>query len=290
MAIDYLYESLGSLEQRFSYSVYLQYHRKYWTIVYPVILLYLLFIYFAREWMKSRPKFTLRRTLITWNSILALFSLWGAARSLPELYSTLCEKGIHGAICHPPVMHPSYGLAVAAFILSKFVELGDTVFIILRKQKLIFLHWYHHVTVLFCVCFTVNYDLSTVRWYVTTNYTVHSVMYSYYALKAMNVHVPRIISILITTGQLAQMVIAFAITAYAANERFFARECTVDPVNIGLGLICYGSYFLLFGHFFYLAYVKKEGKRKFKSDSVTATETTTKCNFLDTNENKIKSL
>lgn len=34
------------------------------------------------------------------------------------------------------------------FVFSKVPELGDTVFIILRKRPLIFLHWYHHVTVL----------------------------------------------------------------------------------------------------------------------------------------------
>lgn len=28
------------------------------------------------------------------------------------------------------------------FVLSKLPELGDTIFIVLRKQPLIFLHWY----------------------------------------------------------------------------------------------------------------------------------------------------
>lgn len=28
------------------------------------------------------------------------------------------------------------------FTLSKMVELGDTIFIVVRKQELIFLHWY----------------------------------------------------------------------------------------------------------------------------------------------------
>ena len=45
----------------------------------------------------------------------------------------------------------SCGLWVALFIYSKVPELIDTLFLILRSREVIFLHWYHHITVLlFC--------------------------------------------------------------------------------------------------------------------------------------------
>lgn len=279
-----LIENFESFERNFNYSSYLEWHMKLWPLVYPVIALYLASIFFIQKWMVNRPAYSLKKPLLIWNTCLALFSVWGATRSVPELMNTIKSKGLRDAICESPAMSSAYSLSVAAFILSKFLELGDTMFIVLRKQKLIFLHWYHHVTVLFCVCFTVNYPLSTLRWYVSTNYTVHSVMYTYYALKAMKFTVPKFIAILITTGQMVQMVIAFTITWYAANEKVHGRQCNVDVRNILLGLICYGSYFYLFGRFFYFAYcVKREKKNESihlpKAHSIQ----------LDANRNKIKS-
>lgn len=46
----------------------------------------------------------------------------------------------------------SSGLWTWLFCLSKLAELGDTIFIVLRKRPLIFLHWYSHLKVLLCVC------------------------------------------------------------------------------------------------------------------------------------------
>uniref|UniRef100_A0A1B0D5J0 Elongation of very long chain fatty acids protein n=1 Tax=Phlebotomus papatasi TaxID=29031 RepID=A0A1B0D5J0_PHLPP len=93
------------------------------------------------------------------------------------------------------------------FVLSKLPELGDTIFIVLRKQPLIFLHWYHHITVLMYSWFSYTEYTASARWFIVMNYCVHSLMYSYYALRAMRFHPPRFISMLITTLQLTQMVI-----------------------------------------------------------------------------------
>jgi elongation of very long chain fatty acids protein 6 len=77
------------------------------------------------------------------------------------------------------------GFWTLAFVLSKVPELGDTVFIVLRKQPLIFLHWYHHVTVLIYSWYSYSEYTAAARWFVVMNYIVHSVMYSYYAFKAL---------------------------------------------------------------------------------------------------------
>ena len=66
------------------------------------------------------------------------------------------------------------------FYVSKFYELLDTVFIVLRRRPLEFLHVFHHcVTLLTC---WIGLEVGqTNQWVaVVNNTTVHSFMYYYY--------------------------------------------------------------------------------------------------------------
>lgn len=150
-----------------------------------------------------------------------------------------------------------------SFTLSKVVELGDTAFIVLRKQPLIFLHWYHHITVLLYTWYSYGETSATGRWFTTMNLFVHSWMYSYYALKAMGFHPPKWIAITITTLQLMQMVVGCVIV-FAAYYFMQTNECNVTLFNIKLSMLMYFSYFILFARFFQQAYLSNKSGNKAK--------------------------
>lgn len=56
----------------------------------------------------------------------------------------------------------------------------DTVFLVLRKREVIFLHWFHHVTVLLYCWHAYHHSVAAGLWFATMNYSVHSIMYLYY--------------------------------------------------------------------------------------------------------------
>ena len=68
----------------------------------------------------------------------------GALRTWPEFLHVLSEHGIYHSLCIPSFIEKDRvaGYWTFMFVMSKVPELGDTIFIVLRKQPLIFLHWY----------------------------------------------------------------------------------------------------------------------------------------------------
>jgi len=137
---------------------------------------------------KKDNAFVLKYPLAFWNLFLAAFSTWGAIRVVPELIYELMHYDLHESLCHPCALHwgaGATGFAVQMFCLSKAPELIDTLFIVLRKREIIFLHWYHHFTVLaFCWNSYIT-EASSGLYFVAMNYSVHAIMYFYYALMSL---------------------------------------------------------------------------------------------------------
>ena len=125
----------------------------HWEVPVLFVVLYLVGIVYGKRYMATIPfdKSRLVNELATWNAILSIFSTIGALRTVPHLLNLIATTSFEETICTPPDVEwgvGATGLWVQLFILSKIPELVDTMFIIVRQRDLIFLHWYHHVTVL----------------------------------------------------------------------------------------------------------------------------------------------
>lgn len=137
------YMTLYNYEADFDYHYWQTWMGNNWTLSVYFAVAYVILIYLGRTWMRNRQPYKLQGPLILWNVGLAVFSFVGFMRTLPELVHLMQSKdnGFHLSCCMKDEMHMGTVFWTLMILLSKVVELGDTLFIVLRKQPLIFLHW-----------------------------------------------------------------------------------------------------------------------------------------------------
>ena len=172
----------------------------------------------------------------------------------------------------------STGLAVQLFILSKIPELGDTIFMILKRKPVIFLHWYHHITVLLFCWHSYVTEAAYGLFFIAMNYTVHAVMYGYFCLmevrwlsvvvvlnyiltiKTLIIHVWHQLKCVpksypsesITTIQILQMFGGTIVVAHGIYYRVFGSQhfppgtCNNVESNLAFGALIYTTYLYLF--------------------------------------------
>ncbi|CAG0881948.1 unnamed protein product [Cyprideis torosa] len=254
-------------EDEFDHHANAKWMSENWTVSVWFALAYACLIYFGQKFMKDRPAYNLQKPLEVWNWSLAIFSIMGSIKILPYISAILHNEGFRSSLCidHHDVEFFRPGVFwIWMFAYSKVVELGDTAFIILRKRPLIFLHWYHHITVLIYTWFSFSDLTPSGLWFIGMNYTVHAFMYTYYSLRSMSVKVPRSVSMTITIMQIVQMVMGCFINYMAYHYRNDGKGCQVSWWNVASSAIMYGSYWVLFCWFFYNAYLVPGGKRREK--------------------------
>lgn len=214
------YSIIFNFEKRFDYNEPRQWMVENWHTAFYWVALYMVLIFGGQAYMTNRPAYKLRKALAVWSTFLAAFSIFGTLRTLPEMIHVLTHFGFSYSVCNPSYVEVTRvsGFWTWMFCLSKVPELGDTIFIVLRKQNLIFLHWYHHITVLLFTWYSYSEHISQGRWYICMNYLVHSLMYSYYAARALGYRVPKKIAMVITISQIIQMVVGCYVTYYAYSK------------------------------------------------------------------------
>lgn len=268
-------------EQRYDPLPVLQWMQSNSMIPWIACGVYLLGIFGGQYVMKSYPSWKWKNALALWNLLLCLFSTLGMIRTLPQLIHNLFTASIRDNVCKDPLQWygcGSTGLWIQLFVLSKFPELIDTFFIVIHKKKLIFLHWYHHITVLL-YCWHSYVTLSPVGiFFVVMNYSVHASMYGYYFMMAIHYKPKWFHPMAVTTFQISQMVVGVLVTLIGFYYYKMDSSCHITAENNTAAFVMYGSYLFLFLQFFIGRYV--EPKVTFGPSKTAASTPTRKAKKL----------
>ena len=135
---------------------------------------------------------------------------------------------------------------------------------VLRKQKLIFLHLFHHIMALLYVWYGYSEQASNARWKTNINLFVQSFMYSYYTLKAFKLYIPKQFQMLITFLQIIQMAVGFYVDFYVLQRKLAGFECHVTYKITIFGMLFYYSLFIFYIKIFIKYFDKKKLHVTFK--------------------------
>lgn len=250
------------VEEQFLSAPYRGFAHATWPCL-PVLIvwLYMGFLTCAPRALEKHRAFSLQAGVALWNLALSIFSVCGMLRVVPHLFFLLATTSFRDTLC----MHPDHisdgvvGFWGMLFVFSKVAELMDTVFLVLRKKPVRFLHWYHHTTVLLLSWHGYAYRSSTALYFMAMNYSVHAVMYAYYFLQSVGGW-PRWLSPrFITSAQIAQM----GVGAWVCLQSFLywwedSRLCWISPSSLVPMGIVYLTYFYLFAEVFWERFLTKK--------------------------------
>jgi elongation of very long chain fatty acids protein 6 len=256
--------SLRQIDEHFSFDAASDMMNKHWHYSIYISIFYVVSIFSIQRFMQNRERYDLRRPLFLWSLLLSVFSAYGFWVCGLTLLDVFYHKGWKASVCDRYLVSGRYGLWAFLFCFSKAPELVDTYFIVLRKQKLIFLHWYHHITVFMYCWYHFGNIIMPAQWFISMNYFVHSIMYFYYAVRASGLYRPPVwVNIFITSLQLLQMIVGVCVNVFvyrnmSSDPQWYCDgrvETTYFYVYVAFAM--YFSYFLLFANFFYSTYVNK---------------------------------
>ena len=247
----------------FNLDYWQKWHSKNWTICIWFAFSYIVAVHFGLAYMKDRKPYQLRLPLAVWNGVLGVFSITGSFVMVPEILKVLKNDGFRRACCENSFVKDNQVLFWSwLFVWSKVLEFGDTAFIILRKQKLTFLHWYHHAMTVICVFIYFPNMIPINRWTGSMNYFIHSIMYTYYCFRALGFKFPKSVAMLITTLQILQMFVGLYVSSYSFAQKLAGFPCKISLNESIFCFTIYFTYFLLFLNFFFRSYLPKQETKK----------------------------
>ncbi|CAG9480565.1 long chain fatty acid elongation enzyme, putative [Plasmodium vivax] len=220
---------------------------KYEKTILLISLLYIPAVLALQKVMRRRKEIEAKALKVAWNVCLSALSLMGVLLIL--IYDPHVLKSI---ILEETEYRPETRAVISIFTLTKVVEYGDTVFLILKKKKLTFLHSYHHLSVVIYCLYSQKELVSHAHYFVFLNLVVHAIMYFYFGFIYI---VPKIlykVRQFITCLQILQMFIGIFISYYAIRN----VENQIYVKNAIASFALYLTYAILFLNFYFNNYCK----------------------------------
>lgn len=225
------------------------------------------YLYFVTTWgpryMKHRKPYELKNTLIIYNFLQVLVSIYLVYEALDGLwlrpdFSFRCQPVDFNNT--PQSMREAKG--VYTYFIAKMTELLDTVFFVLRKKnnQITFLHMYHHTVMPMISWGATKYFPGGHSTFIgVINSFVHIYMYLYYMLAAFG---PKLQPYLwwkkyITVLQMFQFLLVFL---HSAQLLFI--DCNYPKFSLYFTLPNAWFFLYLFNDFYIKAYRRRSSKAK----------------------------
>ncbi|XP_046861372.1 elongation of very long chain fatty acids protein 4-like [Xenia sp. Carnegie-2017] len=148
-------------------------------------LLYLFIVNVGPHLMEKRQPFEIRKLMVIYNLGATLLNLYCTTHlfvgSWKAGYKYICQR----VIVSTEPTHLMIAEVIWWFYISKYLEMLDTVFFIMRKKtnQISFLHVYHHTSVVIIWWIGIKWVPGGSSFYcAAVNSFVHVVMYTYYGL------------------------------------------------------------------------------------------------------------
>eukprot|EP00899_Mesostigma_viride_P013208 jgi/Mesvir1/21889/Mv01958-RA.1 len=144
------------------------------------------------------------------NLVLCFWSLAMFSGTLYHVLTIGASTGYRFVVCLPPGTKMRGGLYFWAYsyYISKYYEWIDTLILILKGKPLTLLHVWHHAAVVPMSYYWLEHAQSLHTVGLLFNTGIHVIMYAYYFLTSIRLHVPAF-KFAVTNGQIIQFVSSF---------------------------------------------------------------------------------